>query len=33
MADAISNTFPLLYLHRIGAMEWLSQLFARTANG
>jgi len=27
MADAISNTSPLLYLHRIGAMEWLSQLF------
>lgn len=28
MADAISNTSPLLYLHRIGALSWLPQLFA-----
>jgi predicted nucleic acid-binding protein len=27
MADAISNTSPLLYLHRIGALSWLRQLF------
>ncbi len=27
MADAISNTSPLLYLHRIAALSWLPQLF------
>lgn len=27
MADAISNTSPLLYLHRIGALSWLRELF------
>lgn len=27
MAEAISNTSPLLYLHRIGALEWLAELF------
>ncbi|MGQ9554029.1 MAG: DUF3368 domain-containing protein [Anaerolineae bacterium] len=27
MADAICNTSPLLYLYRIGAMEWLHRLF------
>ncbi|MEZ4301616.1 MAG: DUF3368 domain-containing protein [Polyangiaceae bacterium] len=27
MADAISNTSPLLYLHRIGALAWLGELF------
>ena len=27
MADAISNTSPLLYLHRVGVLEWLPQLF------
>ena len=27
MPDAISNTSPLLYLHRIGALEWLPRLF------
>ena len=27
MPEAISNTSPLLYLHRIGALEWLPQLF------
>jgi|SRR5713226_5221978 len=27
MSDAISNTSPLLYLHRIGALEWLEGLF------
>ena len=27
MPEAISNTSPLLYLHRIGAMGWLPQLF------
>jgi predicted nucleic acid-binding protein len=27
MPRAISNTSPLLYLHRIGALEWLPQLF------
>jgi predicted nucleic acid-binding protein len=27
MPKAISNTSPLLYLHRIGALEWLPQLF------
>ncbi|MEW6751246.1 MAG: DUF3368 domain-containing protein [Candidatus Latescibacterota bacterium] len=27
MPDAISNTSPLLYLHRIGTLEWLPRLF------
>ena len=27
MPEAISNTSPLLYLHRIGALEWLPRLF------
>ncbi|WP_437954435.1 DUF3368 domain-containing protein [Sorangium sp. So ce119] len=27
MAEAISNTSPLLYLHRIGAMDWLAEMF------
>jgi hypothetical protein len=27
MPDAISNTSPLLYLHRIGAINWLPRLF------
>ncbi len=27
MVEAISNTSPLLYLHRAGALEWLGTLF------
>jgi len=27
MPDAVSNTSPLLYLHRIGAINWLPRLF------
>ena len=27
MAEAISNTTPLLYLYRIGALSWLQELF------
>ncbi len=27
MVDAISNTSPLLYLYRIGVVEWLPELF------
>jgi len=27
MAEAISNTSPLLYLYRIGNIDWLGQLF------
>ncbi|MFP4307379.1 MAG: DUF3368 domain-containing protein [Desulfococcaceae bacterium] len=27
MVQAISNTSPLLYLHRIGSIDWLNQLF------
>ena len=30
MPDAISNTSPLLYLHRIGGMNWLHELFTGT---
>jgi predicted nucleic acid-binding protein len=30
MPDAISNTSPLLYLHRIGRMNWLHELFTGT---
>lgn len=29
MAVAVSNTSPLLYLYRIGAIEWLPQLFGQ----
>jgi len=28
MAEAISNTSPLVYLYRIGGLEWLQHLFA-----
>ena len=28
MRAAISNTSPLLYLYRIGILEWLSELFS-----
>jgi predicted nucleic acid-binding protein len=27
--EAISNTAPLLYLYRIGALDWLPQLFSQ----
>ena len=27
MLNAISNTSPLLYLYRIGGIEWLPKLF------
>ena len=27
MSEAITNTSPLIYLHRIQALEWLPQLF------
>lgn len=27
MSDAVSNTSPLLYLHRIGVLDWLPRLF------
>ena len=27
MSKAISNTSPLLYLYRIGAIDWLPSLF------
>ena len=30
MADAVSNTSPLLYLHRLGIVEWLPELFDNT---
>lgn len=30
MAEAISNTSPLLYLHRAGALGWLGALFKET---
>ncbi|MBI2865298.1 MAG: DUF3368 domain-containing protein [Chloroflexi bacterium] len=29
MPEAISNTSPLLYLHRIGAIGWLPQMFSQ----
>lgn len=29
MPEAISNTSPLLYLHRAGALKWLPSLFGR----
>ncbi|PYI81835.1 MAG: hypothetical protein DME26_19170, partial [Verrucomicrobia bacterium] len=28
MAEAISNTSPLFYLHQIGALDWLPRLFS-----
>lgn len=28
MLTAISNTSPLLYLHRVGAIDWLPKLFS-----
>jgi len=28
MPEAISNTSPLLYLYRTGALEWLPELFS-----
>ena len=28
MPKAISNTSPLLYLYRIGVLEWLPELFS-----
>lgn len=27
MADAVSNTSPMLYLHRIGVFDWLPEMF------
>ncbi|WP_437545604.1 hypothetical protein WME97_39885 [Sorangium sp. So ce367] len=27
MVEAISNTRPLLYLHRIGAIDWLAEMY------
>ena len=27
MPEAITNTSPLIYLHRVEALEWLPQLF------
>lgn len=29
MAEAITNTSPLLYLYRVGALEWLPKLFSK----
>ena len=29
MAEAITNTSPLLYLYRVGALEWLPRLFSK----
>ena len=29
MAEAITNTSPLLYLYRMGALEWLPRLFSK----
>lgn len=28
MAEAISNTSPLFYLHQIGTLDWLPRLFS-----
>lgn len=28
MSEAITNTSPLVYLHRVQAIEWLPQLFS-----
>lgn len=28
MPDAISNTSPFIYLHRIGVLDWLPRLFS-----
>ncbi|MEK7329021.1 MAG: DUF3368 domain-containing protein [Chloroflexota bacterium] len=33
MPEAISNTSPLLYLYRIGAMDWLPKMFSAKAQG
>jgi predicted nucleic acid-binding protein len=30
MAEAISNTSPLFYLHQIGGLPWLGELFSET---
>ena len=30
MSEAISNTSPLLYLYRVGVLEWLPRLFSQT---
>lgn len=30
MPDAISNTSPLVYLHRIDALDWIPQIFSST---
>jgi predicted nucleic acid-binding protein len=27
MSDVISNTSPMLYLHRIGVLDWLPKMF------
>ncbi len=27
MPDAVANTSPLLFLHRVSALEWLGHLF------
>jgi predicted nucleic acid-binding protein len=29
MSDAITNTSPLLYLYRVGALDWLPRLFSQ----
>jgi hypothetical protein len=29
MAEAISNTSPLLHLHQIGVIDWLPHLFSQ----
>ncbi len=28
MPDAVSNTSPLLYLNRIGVIDWLAEMFS-----